>query len=219
MAAARGRIRRGVSGKPHDPAILCQLIEQRSGVPGDRPRQISHEIHASRPRVCRSPTGCALRAGASARLTPGDCSPLVMSRCMRRRPWPAKPSRRCMVQRLSQMIRSPTCHLWVQLNSSRGGRGPRARSRAPRSASSAQRRDVSRPKRRPRNSALRPVSGWVRTIGWIAPGRSRGIVAPRDRDSRAGAGRSSRGSPGASGTDPGPARAGRPATPRTPGTC
>lgn len=37
-------------------------------------------------------------------------SPRVIRRCMRRRPWPAKSSRRCMVQRLSQMIRSPTCH-------------------------------------------------------------------------------------------------------------
>ena len=46
-------------------------------------------------------------------------SPLVISLCMRRRPWLAKPSRRCMVQRLSQMTRSPTCHFWVQANSSR----------------------------------------------------------------------------------------------------
>ena len=42
----------------------------------------------------------------------GACEPLIWVRCMTRRDFESKASRRCMVVRLSQSTRSPRVHLW-----------------------------------------------------------------------------------------------------------
>ena len=55
-------------------------------------------------------TGVRRALGASRRRHCGR-SPSVVRRCMRRRPCPVNASRRCIVQRLSHMTRSPTRHV------------------------------------------------------------------------------------------------------------
>lgn len=62
----------------------------------------------------------------------------------------------------------------------RAWHAPRANPAAPPSPSSGS-DGMYEPKRRPRNRALLPVSGWVLAIGRMAPGRSRGSSLARSR--------------------------------------
>ena len=94
---------------------------------------------------------------------------LICVRCSSRRARGSNASRRCRVQRLSQIITSPTRHSWRKVNSRLRGVRPQlveqrfAFRRAP-----GRRRSCCGAGRG--TARLRPVSGCVRTSGWRAPG-------------------------------------------------
>ncbi len=106
----------------------------------------------------------------------GRCSPLTWVRCMIRRLFGSKASRRCMVQRLSHRTRSPTRQTCSQANSGRSTK-PTARRAAPPIPRARARPDRRCGDGRDRACAGRCRDGCTRA-GGRAPGESR-IVGRR----------------------------------------